>query len=52
VKPSRPPIEPKGTSFQNFDRLFRAVISVSKSAIEKEEAKVKRRKAHKKKRSE
>lgn len=29
----------EGTPFEKFDRLFRAVSSVPKSAVEKEEAK-------------
>ncbi len=33
----------KGTPFQKFDRLLRNVIAVPKSAIDKEEAKWKRR---------
>lgn len=34
--------------FENFDRLFRAVIAVPKAAIDKEEAKWKRARAKKK----
>ena len=29
---------PEGTPFENFDRLFRAVVAVPKSEVEKEEA--------------
>jgi len=36
--------------FERFDQLFRAVISVPKSAIDREEAKEKRQKARAKKR--
>lgn len=31
--------EPEGTPFEKFDRLFRAVVTVPKAAVEKEEAK-------------
>jgi len=34
--------------FENFDKLFRAVIAVPKAAIDKEEAKYKRARAKKK----
>lgn len=34
--------------FENFDKLFRAVIAVPKAAIDKEEAKWKRARAKKK----
>ncbi len=44
-----PKLEPEATPFQNFDRLFRTVISVPKAAIEKEAAKLKRRKKRAKK---
>ena len=33
--------------FQNFDRIFRAVISAPKTAVDKEEAKWKRKQAKK-----
>jgi hypothetical protein len=39
----------KDTPFERFDRLFCAVISVPKNAIEKEEAKLKKRKKRVKK---
>jgi len=41
------PTEPGSTPFERFDSLFRKVISVPKSAIDKEEAKWKRRKQKK-----
>lgn len=31
--------QPEGTPFEKFDRLFRAVVAVPKSEVEKEEAK-------------
>ena len=31
--------EPPSAPFENFDRLFRAVVAVPKSEVEKEEAK-------------
>ena len=33
------PAPEEGTPFERFDRLFRAVVAVPKSAVEKEEAK-------------
>jgi hypothetical protein len=36
--PDLPAPENEGTPFENFDRLFRAVVSVPKSEVEKEEA--------------
>jgi hypothetical protein len=38
-EPKPEPPAPEGTPFENFDRLFRKVISVPKSAVEAEEAK-------------
>jgi len=46
----KPIIQASGnTPFQKFDRLFRAVISVPKSAIEKKNTKLKRQKKRSKK---
>jgi len=45
------PQESGGTPFERFDRLFRKVIAVPKSAIDKEEAKWQRRKQKRKKKS-
>ena len=44
--PSEPVKPPKAnpTPLRKFDALFRAVISVPKSAVDREEAKLKRRK--------
>jgi hypothetical protein len=39
MKPAPASPAPEGTPFENFARLFRAVVSVPKSAVEKEEAK-------------
>jgi hypothetical protein len=39
MKAAPVPPAPEGTPFENFDRLFRAVVSVPKSEVEKEEAK-------------
>jgi hypothetical protein len=41
------PQEPGGTAFERFDRLFRQVIAVPKSAIDREEAKWQRQKQKK-----
>jgi hypothetical protein len=41
----------KSEEFDNFDRLFRSVISVPKSAIEKEEVKERQRNQQKRERS-
>jgi hypothetical protein len=38
-EPKPKPASPESTPFENFDRLFRAVVSVPKSAVEAEEAK-------------
>jgi hypothetical protein len=43
------PNVPGKTEFERFDNFFRAVISVPKAVIEKEEAKWKRARARKKK---
>ena len=34
----------KGTPFEKMDRLFRTVVAVPKAAVDREEAKLKRRK--------
>ena len=39
MKPAPVLPAPESTPFENFDRLFRAVVSVPKSEVEKEEAK-------------
>jgi hypothetical protein len=39
MKPAPALPAPEGTPFENFDRLFRAVVAVPKSEVEKEEAK-------------
>lgn len=55
MRPKLPPIEqPDGTPFEKFDRLFRAVISVPKSEIERRESewrKAKKKRAKKTRRS-
>jgi hypothetical protein len=43
MKPPLPPIQvPEGTPFQKLDSLFRAVIAVPKSEIDKREKRWKR----------
>jgi len=44
---------PESTPFENFDKLFRAVVAVPKSEVEKEEAKerIKNRRKRAKKKS-
>ena len=45
MKPPLPPIQvPGNTPFEKFDNLFRAVIAVPKSEIDKRDAKWKSRK--------
>ena len=39
----------KGTPFEKMDRLFRTVVAVPKAAVDREEAKQKRRKKRAKK---
>jgi len=39
MKPAPVLPAPESTPFENFDRLFRAVVAVPKSEVEKEEAK-------------
>ncbi len=39
MKPAPAVPAPEGTPFEKFARLFRAVVSVPKAAVEKEEAK-------------
>jgi hypothetical protein len=41
--------QPKGTPFQKLDQLFKAVVVVPKAAVDREEAKLKRRKQRAKK---
>lgn len=46
MKPPAPkpePPAPEGSSFENFDRLFRSVVSVPKAAVEAEEVKERER---------
>jgi hypothetical protein len=38
---------PDGTPFEKFERLFRAVVSVPKSAVQEEEAKEKKKRERK-----
>ena len=49
MKPAPPPRLPEGTPFQKFDHLFRTLIAVPKSVVNREEAKLKRRKKRAKK---
>jgi U3 small nucleolar ribonucleoprotein component len=42
------PIQVEGTQFEKFDQLFRTVIAVPKSVIDKEEKKWKRARVRKK----
>ncbi len=39
MKPAPEQPAPEGEPFENFDRLFRAVVSVPKAAVEEQEAK-------------
>jgi hypothetical protein len=39
MKPAPEQPAPEGTPFERFDRLFRAVVSVPKAAVEEQEAK-------------
>jgi hypothetical protein len=39
MKAPPPSQDSEGTPFENFDRLFRAVVAVPKSEVEKEEMK-------------
>jgi hypothetical protein len=39
MKPNSDPAPSEGTPFEKFDRLFRAVVAVPKSAVLKEEEK-------------
>ena len=48
MKPAPAPELPGNTEFERFDNLFRAVVSVPKAVIDKEEAKWKRARARKK----
>jgi hypothetical protein len=48
MKPAPAPNVPGKTEFEKFDNFFRAVIAVSKTVIDKEEAKWKRARARKK----
>ncbi len=48
MKPAPAPNVPGKTEFERFDNLFRAVISVPKAVVDKEEAKWKRARARKK----
>jgi hypothetical protein len=43
MKPEPVPRQREGTPFEKFDRLFRKEIAVPKAAIDKQEAKWKRR---------
>lgn len=47
MKPAPAEPAPEGTPFENFDRLFRAVVSVPKSAVQAEEAKEKKQRERK-----
>jgi hypothetical protein len=48
MKPALPPLEvPGNTPMEKFDNLFRAVISVPKSEIDKREKQWKRKQAKK-----
>lgn len=38
-EPKPAPASPEGTPFEKFDRMFRAVVSVPKAAVEEQEAK-------------
>lgn len=48
LAPPTPVAQSEPTPFQKFDRLFRSVISVPKAAIDREEAKWKRKRRPKK----
>jgi hypothetical protein len=50
MKSDPAPAQPEGTPFENFERLFRAVVSVPKPAVEQEEAKEKLRNKKKRER--
>lgn len=47
-KSAPPPNVPGNTEFEKFDNLFRAVISVPKAVVDREDAKWKRARARKK----
>ncbi len=49
MKPQAKLRQSKGTPFQKMDRLFRTVVAVPKTAVDREEAKQKRRKKRAKK---
>ena len=49
MKPLEKLQQSKGTPFEKLDRLFRAVVVVPKAAVDREEAKQKRRKKRAKK---
>jgi len=50
MKPALPPIQvPGSTPFQKMDNLFRAVISVPKTEIDRREKEWKRRRSKKRK---
>jgi hypothetical protein len=53
MKPAPVLPAPESTPFENFDRLFRAIVAVPKSEVEKEEAKerIKNRRKRAKKKS-
>jgi hypothetical protein len=48
MKPLPAPNVPGSTEFQRFDNLFRAVIAVPKTAVEKEDAQWRRAREKKK----
>jgi len=52
MKPLPAPNVPGSTEFERFDNLFRAVIAVPKTTVDKEDAKWKRARAKKKRASE
>ena len=51
MKSEPAPAKDESTPFENFERLFRAVVSVPKSAVEKEEAKERARNRKKREQS-
>lgn len=51
MKPLPPPDVPGNSEFEKFDNFFRAVISVPKTTVDKEDDKWKRARAKKKRAS-
>jgi hypothetical protein len=51
MKKSKPPSNTKSEEYQNFQKLFKAVVAVPKSELDKREAEYQRKKAVKKKKA-